>query len=175
MAYVRSYSLEDNGTSEISNRYDSWTQSSTTTPVEHDDAGNLWRIGDKYFVFDIFNRLSEVYVATGQAQSSATSTLSKSDFEFARGKILEQAGGATNLFRHQLTLSKDGKLKYSLNSSGGSKSSSFLSFRIMMEGQSGWIIPAQPGLHIAKAVVDKMQPLAEQAFAAAAKKDILGI
>lgn len=52
-------------------------------------------------------------------------------------------------------------------SAGKGKSSSYMSFRIMMEGQSGWVIPAQPGLFIAKKVVDDMRPKAEKAFSGA--------
>jgi hypothetical protein len=55
-------------------------------------------------------------------------------------------------------------------SAGGATSSAFMTFRIMMEGQKGWVIPAQPGLYIAKKVQEEMQPKAEAAFAGAIKK-----
>jgi hypothetical protein len=45
---------------------------------------------------------------------------------------------------------------------GGGRYSQFMTFRIMMEGSSGWIIPAKPGLYLAKKVADEMQPLAEK-------------
>jgi hypothetical protein len=45
---------------------------------------------------------------------------------------------------------------------GGGRYSQFMTFRVMMEGSSGWIIPARPGLYLAKKVADKMQPLAEK-------------
>lgn len=54
-------------------------------------------------------------------------------------------------------------------SSGGQKSSAFMTFRIMMEGSKGWVVPAQPGQFIARKVAQDMQPLAEQAFQAAIK------
>lgn len=59
-------------------------------------------------------------------------------------------------------------------STPGKKSSAYLTFRIMMEGSSGWIIPAQPGQYIAKKVADAMQPKAEAAFAEAVKRTIAG-
>lgn len=61
--------------------------------------------------------------------------------------------------------------RFDTSTPGSSKSSEYLTFRIMMEGQSGWVVPAQPGQYIAKKVVDAIQPKAEQAFAAAVKKD----
>ncbi|WP_438979602.1 hypothetical protein [Polynucleobacter sp.] len=59
-------------------------------------------------------------------------------------------------------------------SAGGATSSAFMTFRIMMEGQKGWVIPAQPGLYIAKKVQEQMQPKAEAAFAGAIKKQFGG-
>lgn len=57
-------------------------------------------------------------------------------------------------------------------SSGGGKSSKFLTFRVMMEGSQGWIVPPQPGLHLAQKVASDMQPLAETAFQEAMKRDL---
>lgn len=59
-------------------------------------------------------------------------------------------------------------------SAGGATSSAFMTFRIMMEGQKGWVIPAQPGLYIAKKVQEEMQPKAEAAFTGAIKKQFGG-
>jgi hypothetical protein len=42
-------------------------------------------------------------------------------------------------------------------SSGGQKSSAYLTFRVMMEGSPKWIVQAKPGLYLAKAVADAMQ------------------
>ena len=50
---------------------------------------------------------------------------------------------------------------------GGGKSSSYLTFRIMMDGQAGWIVPAQPGQWIAKKVAEDMKPIADTIFAGA--------
>lgn len=55
-------------------------------------------------------------------------------------------------------------------STANAKSSSFLTFRTMMEGSKGWIVPAQPGQYLAKKVTDEMQPLAKQAFDEAIKR-----
>lgn len=55
-------------------------------------------------------------------------------------------------------------------SMGGTKYSQHLTFRVMMEGAKGWIIPPQPGQNIARGVVERMQPLAERAFAEAMRR-----
>lgn len=64
--------------------------------------------------------------------------------------------------------------KFDTSTPGGGKSSAYMTFRIMMEGQSGWILPAQPGQHLAKKVTDAMRPKAQAAFAAAVKKQLGG-
>lgn len=51
-------------------------------------------------------------------------------------------------------------------------SSVYMTFRIMMQGQSGWIIPAQPGKYLAKKVVDDMRPKAQAVFAEAIKRTL---
>ncbi|CAB3665575.1 hypothetical protein [Paraburkholderia rhynchosiae] len=45
---------------------------------------------------------------------------------------------------------------------GGKTYSSYLTFRVMSENSPGWIIPARPGLYLAKKTADAMQPLAEK-------------
>lgn len=42
-------------------------------------------------------------------------------------------------------------------STSGAKSSVYLTFRVMVEGSSGWIVPAKPGLFIAKGVEQRGQ------------------
>lgn len=68
-----------------------------------------------------------------------------------------------------------GMVRMDTSTPGGAKSSSYMTFRIMMEGQTGkWIVPAQPGQYIAKKVSDAMQPKAEKAFSAAIQKTVSG-
>jgi hypothetical protein len=55
---------------------------------------------------------------------------------------------------------------------GGKRYSSYMTFRTMMEGSSKWIIPPQPGLHIAETVTKNMQPLAEKVFTEALRRTI---
>lgn len=57
-------------------------------------------------------------------------------------------------------------------SSGGQTSSSFLTFRVMAEGQPGWIIPAKTGLYIAQGIANRLQTDAETIFAAAVQQDL---
>ena len=53
---------------------------------------------------------------------------------------------------------------------GSAKHTQYMTFRIMMEGSKGWIIPPQPGQKIVAGVVERMQPLAERVFAEALKR-----
>jgi hypothetical protein len=56
-------------------------------------------------------------------------------------------------------------------SAGGGKSSVFMTFRTMGEWQSNkWIVPAKPGLFIAKAVAEDMQSVAPGVFAEAIRR-----
>jgi hypothetical protein len=56
---------------------------------------------------------------------------------------------------------------------GGSSHSQFITFRVMSERSVGkWIVPAQPGKWPARTVAQQLQPIAEQAFAAAVEEDI---
>lgn len=57
-------------------------------------------------------------------------------------------------------------------STGGAKSSAYLTFRVMMEGSSGWVVPAQPGQEIAQKTAQAMQPKANSAFAEAIKRTL---
>lgn len=57
-------------------------------------------------------------------------------------------------------------------SSGQGKSSGYLTFRIMMEGSTGWIKPAEPGQRLAQKVTQQMQPKATRAFQAAIAKSL---
>lgn len=65
-----------------------------------------------------------------------------------------------------------GMVRMDTSTPGGAKSSQYMTFRIMMDGQKGWIVPPQPGQFIAKKVVDEMKPKAEAAFAEAVKRTI---
>lgn len=56
----------------------------------------------------------------------------------------------------------NGMVRMEGSTPGGGRYSQFMTFRVMMEGSAGWIIPAKPGLYLAKKVADKMQPLAEK-------------
>lgn len=43
----------------------------------------------------------------------------------------------------------------------GKNRGNYLTFRIMAEGQSGWIVPAKPGLWLARDVANAIQPVAQ--------------
>ena len=65
-----------------------------------------------------------------------------------------------------------GMHRFDTSTPGGAKSSAFLTFRIMIEGSAGWVIPPQPGLFLAKKTVDAIQPKANAAFAEAIKRTL---
>jgi hypothetical protein len=58
---------------------------------------------------------------------------------------------------------------------GGGAKSTFLTFRTMMEGSSGWIVPAKPGQHVARQVQQALVREAEQTFKRAVEADIAAI
>lgn len=62
--------------------------------------------------------------------------------------------------------------RFNTSTPGGASSSAYLTFRVMIEGQTGWIKKAQPGQYLAKKVTDKMQPKAQAAFAEAIKRQL---
>lgn len=65
-----------------------------------------------------------------------------------------------------------GMVRMDTTTPGGKKSSSFLTFRIMMEGSNGWIVPAQPGKYLLRGVATDMEPKAAAAFTAAIQKTL---
>lgn len=52
------------------------------------------------------------------------------------------------------------------------KSSAYLTFRVMIEGSSGWIVPAKPGLFLARDVASELQGKSGEVFAEAIKRDL---
>lgn len=80
------------------------------------------------------------------------------------GAVMKQAGiGAADRKRY------GGMVRFDTSTPGGGKSSSFMTFRVMIESSKGWIVPSQPGRYIAKGVYEEMKPKAEEAFKAAVK------
>lgn len=65
-----------------------------------------------------------------------------------------------------------GMNRFDTSTPDGAKSSAYLTFRIMIEGSAGWVIPAQPGQQIAKKTAEAMQPKATSAFAEAIKRTV---
>lgn len=82
------------------------------------------------------------------------------------------AGLREKMKPHHATDIYDGMYRFNTTTPGGSKSSQYLTFRTMSEKSSGWIVPPQPGQHIARGVAQKMQPKATAAFAEAIKRTL---
>lgn len=68
----------------------------------------------------------------------------------------------------------DGMYRFDSQGQGGVRRSTYLSFRVMLEGSPGWIVPAQAGRQFVPQVVGRLQPLAEQVIAKAVQLDLAG-
>jgi len=58
-------------------------------------------------------------------------------------------------------------VRFNTSTPGGGKSSAYLTFRMMGEWSSGWIVPAKPGLYLARGVADGLQPVLNAMISAA--------
>lgn len=67
-----------------------------------------------------------------------------------------------------------GIYRFDTQGQGAVRHSNYLSFRIMMEGQPGWIVPAKPGLNLVPGVVAGINPVAERVIQEALKRDLAG-
>lgn len=65
-----------------------------------------------------------------------------------------------------------GMVRFDTTASGKAPSSSYLTFRIMMEGSKGWVVRARPGLQLARKLTDSLRPVAQAEFMAAMEIDI---
>jgi hypothetical protein len=65
-----------------------------------------------------------------------------------------------------------GMYRFDTTGKGGVKSSSFLTFRVMVEGSPGWIVPAKPGLHLVAGVTAQLRPIADEVIRKAAQLDL---
>ena len=63
----------------------------------------------------------------------------------------------------------------SAKGNGGASHSQLMTFRIMMEGSPGWIMPAQPGKYPARETEKLIEPVAEEVFGEAVKADVVAI
>lgn len=100
----------------------------------------------------------------------------RSDYQVARneyqwgGRL--RTKGMSGLSREQQRR-YEGMYRFDV-STPGAKRSVYLTFRTMMEGSSGWVVPAKPGLQLARKVVDAIQPKAEEAFSEALRRELNG-
>jgi hypothetical protein len=66
----------------------------------------------------------------------------------------------------------NGMVRFDTKTPGGKRYSTYMTFRVMAEGSRGWIVPAKPGLFIAKAVAESLQRTAQVEFGAAMQRDL---
>lgn len=77
------------------------------------------------------------------------------------------AGFVPKLRTHHVTDPYAGMVRFSTPTPGQNgkpptRSSSYMTFRVMREGSSGWITKPQPGQYLAKKVSDGLQPILEE-------------
>lgn len=65
-----------------------------------------------------------------------------------------------------------GMVRFDAKPPGGQRYSTYLTFRVMSEASRGWIVPAKPGLGLARAVADSLRRTAEVEFPAAVAQDV---
>lgn len=82
------------------------------------------------------------------------------------------AGLVRKLRSHHKTDPAAGMVRFSAPSGRSTNYSTYMTFRVMHEDSTGWIVQARPGLNIAKGVVEQIQPKAEAAFGEAIKREL---
>lgn len=82
------------------------------------------------------------------------------------------AGLAAKLKTTHKTDPYAGMYRFDARAGSAKRYSVYLTFRVMVEGSPGWIVPAKPGLYLAKKTADDMQPAAERSFTEAIKRTL---
>lgn len=65
--------------------------------------------------------------------------------------------------------------RFEAKTPGGKNYSTYITFRVMAEGQSAWILPAKPGLYIAKTVSESLMADAPAVFSRALQTDLMAL
>jgi len=95
---------------------------------------------------------------------SASGHMVKQDSYRWSGRL--PAGLMPKLKDHHKTDIYDSMVRFD-TSTPKAKSSAYMTFRVMSDKSSGWIVPAKPGLYLAKNVANQLQPLLETAIGGA--------
>lgn len=82
------------------------------------------------------------------------------------------AGTTPKLRSHHKTDIHAGMVRMDNRTPGGKRYSSYMTFRVMTQDSAGWIIPAKPGLWLARNVADSLRRTAEEEFSAAVQRDV---
>lgn len=134
---------------------------SRVTSTSRRDAGEVVPLHPQYGMGSA--RPNTKYLSTPNTRQAAT--VAKHTYAWGdkiTAQMLRQAGA------DKATAKRYAGMVRMNTSTGKAKSSSYMTFRIMMEGQTGkWILPAQPGMYLARDVAKRTQPRAEAAFAQA--------
>jgi hypothetical protein len=101
---------------------------------------------------------SRVDFNTGTRISATGHTVAKHSYLWG-GRL--KAGAAPQMLRKHV-----GMVRFATSTPGAPRSS-FLTFRVMSASSTGWIKPAQPGIHLVEKVVEGLRPQVEAAFTAA--------
>lgn len=109
---------------------------------------------------------------TGAWDTKTRSPVTVPQRKYAWGGRLE--GDMLNNLSGEQKRRYDGMVRFDTKGKGKAASSSYLTFRVMMEGSAGWVTKPQPGRHFVTGVVERLQPLAEEVIGKAVRLDLSG-
>ena len=151
----------------VQNLADGMTTSRITSQSQR-PSGEVTRLSPKTGMHPSANQ--QQFLSNPKTQAAAT--VEKNHYAWGdrltRGALKASGASAQDVRRYA------GMVKMDASTLDSSKSSGLMTFRIMMEGSKGWIVPAKPGLYLARKVAQDLQPKASAAFAEAIKRSISG-
>ena len=116
-------------------------------------------------IYSLAKNLSPSYLLPSNSLRLSASGHYVKQHAYSWGDSLPE-GLAPKLKDHHATDIYAGMVKFDV-STPKAKSSKYLTFRIMREGSPGWMVPAKPGLNIAKGIAGGLQDTLEKAVGGA--------
>jgi hypothetical protein len=122
-------------------------------------------------VYDVVSQFRPSRIVGQTTRISGTgATVPQSVYNWGDRLVGSQMEGISDAMQKRY----DGMYRFDTAGAGAVKHSSYLTFRVMGEWSSGWIVPAQPGRNFTHKVVSGLQPVAEQVLQKAVYLDIMG-
>jgi hypothetical protein len=137
--------------------------------------------GKRYLIIPFGHKTADMSPGTYSAAKSLTPTLSVGLGRRVSGtgawdtKTKSPATVAQAQYKWGQRLKTDvknenGMVRMDTQGKGKAKHSTYLTFRVMIEGSSGWIVPAKPGLLLLPAITADLQPKADIIIGEAVRK-----